>query len=187
MILLFKDKNDEYVTYLEVKRCMLSSLTNLFNLTWPQLDEMDFSAFSNNTLQTVHNYVSHPVHIFDENDSLSPSAFIPFCQIGVGNSYIGKKNNQFRFPVCSRFKRKLLFNQLCYEIDMDNLKKSSQVTSEDLSVGLTMLIDLNHERHFSKKEKVPEPIREDIGLYHSKQAQNMFSTLVLQCLISSKQ
>ena len=50
--------------------------------------------------------INHPVHIVDENNSLSPSAFIPFCEFGGDMSALGVKIDQFSVPVCNSFKAK---------------------------------------------------------------------------------
>ena len=66
--------------------------------------------------------ISHPVHILDETGEVSPSAFIPFCSFGGNMSLLGRKVNGFQDPVCSAFTRKIVNNQLCYEIDLNRFR-----------------------------------------------------------------
>ena len=44
---------------------------------------------------------NHPVHIVTEGGRMSPSAFIPFCELGGNMSLMGIKIDQFDVPVCS--------------------------------------------------------------------------------------
>ena len=92
---------------------------------------------------------SHPVHIIDKDDlRLSPSAFIPFCDFGGNMSAMGVKIDQFNVPVCTSFKEKVLNDQLCYEVDLNDYQ-DKQSFEEDLKVGFTMLIDVNSDREVS--------------------------------------
>ena len=50
-------------------------------------------------LRVVNN---HPVHIFNENNTLSPTAFIPFCLFGGDMKVVGIKSEKFDVPVCNR-------------------------------------------------------------------------------------
>ena len=50
---------------------------------------------------------------------MSPSAFIPFCELAGDMSVVGTKLDKFEVPVCNSFKAKILNDQLCYEIDVN--------------------------------------------------------------------
>ena len=89
--------------------------------------------------------INHPVHIVDEKNSLSPSAFIPFCEFGGDMSALGVKIDQFSVPVCNSFKAKIQNNQLCYEVDL-NEYFTKDLIKEGLEIGLVLLIDLNKDR-----------------------------------------
>ena len=47
---------------------------------------------------------NHPVHIFDKDGTLSPTAFIPFCSFGGDMKIVGTTSEQFELPVCNSFK-----------------------------------------------------------------------------------
>ena len=70
-------------------------------------------------LQTTLN---HPVHILNNKGDFSPSAFIPFCSFG--DEFIGAKINGFDLPVCDIFKAKNVYDQICYETDLQKLKSN---------------------------------------------------------------
>ena len=92
--------------------------------------------------------INHPVHIIDDNNNLSPSAFIPFCEFGGNMSALGVKIEQFSVPVCNSFKALVLNNQLCYEVD---LKKhfSKESLKAGLELGLILLVDYNIDRQIN--------------------------------------
>ena len=81
----------------------------------------------------------------NEDGSLSPSAFIPFCGYGTNISNLGIKNNQFSVPVCNSFRPKVLNDQLCYEVDVNDFIEKSFLQKE-LKIGLMFMIDHNEDR-----------------------------------------
>ena len=92
--------------------------------------------------------MSHPVHILNDKGDLSPSAFIPFCEFGGDMSLLGVRNSNFKFPVCSAFRKKIVHDALCYQVNINNFKKS--FTDRDLRRGLTFLLDYNEDRQLSE-------------------------------------
>ena len=92
---------------------------------------------------------NHPVHIYDENDEKSPSAFIPFCGYGGNFSALGSvKHKTYSSPFCNSFRPRFVKDQLCYEVDVkDYLDKDS--ISKDLSSGLMFFMDYNEDRQMS--------------------------------------
>ena len=59
-------------------------------------------------------------------------------------SLLGRKAKGFQDPVCSAFTRKIVNNQLCYEIDLNRFR--DQVNwEESLQSGLSLVIDTNDE------------------------------------------
>ena len=57
--------------------------------------------------------------------------------------------NEFDTPVCSIFKPKNYFDQICYEVDLQELKESnSKKLKQQLELGLTLVLDVNEERQF---------------------------------------
>ena len=106
------------------------------------------------TLQEVNN---HPVHILNNNGSLSPSAFIPFCSFGENLLLVGTKIEEFDFPICNIFTPKVLNNQLCYETDLAKLKDTSNMIQQ-YEMGLVLILDYNENKQFNmdkhfRKEK----------------------------------
>ena len=91
----------------------------------------------------------HPVHILNSNGNFSPSAFIPFCSFG--EDILGVKVKEFDIPVCNIFKPKLQYDQLCYEIDLEQLKNTEDTNIRDLQrdVGLIIVLDYNEDRQIN--------------------------------------
>ena len=96
-------------------------------------------------LQTVSN---HPVHILNDEGKFSPSSFIPFCSFG--GTFIGAETEEFPIPVCDIFKPKHYFDQLCYEMNLQELKDSKKLRNQ-LKFGLTLALDYNEERQLDYK------------------------------------
>ena len=92
----------------------------------------------------VHKISNHPVHIIDENGEMSPSSFIPFCQIG--DRVLGVKRDEFPIPVCNIFRPKIINDQLCYEIDSE-VVEDAMIKKGNLEIAL--FIDINEDRQFS--------------------------------------
>ena len=46
---------------------------------------------------------------------------IPFCGFGTNLSTMGTKIDQFSVPVCNSFKATVLNDQLCYELDVNEM------------------------------------------------------------------
>ena len=88
---------------------------------------------------------NHPVHIIDEKRKFSPTAFIPFCSFGGDMTNMGTTSEQYDVPVCSSFKPKIRKNQLCYQIDLDDLKDTNNIDKQ-LKEGLVLVMDYNEER-----------------------------------------
>ena len=61
-------------------------------------------------------------------------------------SMMGVKIGNFDVPVCNNFSNVILFDQLCYEFDVNRLSRS--FTVKTLKEGLTFLVDLNEDRQF---------------------------------------
>ena len=99
-------------------------------------------------LQTLSN---HPAHILNNEGDFSPSSFIPFCSFG--KEFIGARTNEFDVPVCNISKPKIQFDQICYEMDLQEMKdQNSENLMNQLEWGLTLAIDYNEERLLLKSE-----------------------------------
>ena len=100
------------------------------------------------TDMTDQKNIHHPVHLVDEEGKLSPSALIPFCDFGGDVSWLAEKVSEFDLAVCNSFRKTLLKGQLCYTLDVNQLRRE-KFTSEDFSLGLTLLLDYNEDRMIS--------------------------------------
>ena len=100
-------------------------------------------------------YINHPVHIVPEESglSLSPSAFIPFCEFGGDMSAMGVKIDAFDNPVCSSFKAKIMNNALCYEVDLENYKIPDKLEKQ-LKLGLVFFMDYNEDKQLIMDESL---------------------------------
>ena len=117
-------------------------------------------------MRKLHRITNHPVHIFDEEDEISPSAFIPFCQFGKNISALGREAVFWKFPVCNSFKAKIFYDQLCYEVDVNDILERESFTYHELKLGLSLLVDTNFNRQYSlmkgRIDTIPE--KETIGI-----------------------
>ena len=104
-------------------------------------------------LFSVHHVSNHPVHIIHADGKLSPSSFIPFCGYGSNISSLGVKIDQFDFPVCNSFKAKVLNDQLCYEVDVNELI-NRRILIKEIKMGLMFMIDHNEDRQVHNTEKI---------------------------------
>ena len=75
----------------EVKAFIFNDFSRIFNLTLQHFENfIEHNHVLNSNM--VHKIVNHPVHIIDRDGKLSPSAFIPFCEL-EGNMFSnGRKN-----------------------------------------------------------------------------------------------
>ena len=81
---------------------------------------------------------------------MSPSAFIPFCGYGSNMSITGVKSSVFDVPVCNIFRPKILNNQICYEVDInDHIDKAS--IEKELESGFYFFMDYNEDRQVLNK------------------------------------
>ena len=88
---------------------------------------------------------NHPVHVFDKNGDLSPSAFIPLCSFG-GILEASETNFDVGFPVCNSFKPVLHYDQICYEVNLNNKFKKNEDLLRYLRVGIILTLDYNEDR-----------------------------------------
>ena len=113
----------------------------------------------------VHKQSTNPIHIKQEDEDLSPSAFIPFCSYGSNMSSLGAKIDKFETTVCNSFKAKVLNHQLCYEVDVNNFIDKN-IISQELNLGLSMLIDYNGDRQIGLvKQSNKESLMQRLGEY----------------------
>ena len=87
----------------------------------------------------------HPIHLVSEVNTTSPSAFIPFCDFGGNMSSMGIKIEGLDVPVCNSFQARILYDQLCYEVDLNKFSHKENLDRE-LKLGLNFLMDYNEDR-----------------------------------------
>ena len=58
---------------------------------------------------------------------------------------MGVKIPHFEVPVCNSFKAKILYDQLCYEVDLNLFSNKSNINNE-LKTGFSFLMDYNDDR-----------------------------------------
>ena len=116
-------------------------------------------------MKKLHRITNHPVHIFEEDGTMSPSAFIPFCQFGTNMLSMGLQTNMFKMPVCNDFQAKIFYNQLCYEVDPDKfINRNLPYFDKELKLGLSLLVDTNFNRHYSVRKRInTASINETLG------------------------
>ena len=63
------------------------------------------------------------------------------------------KIDQFDFPVCNSFRAKVLNDQLCYEVDVNELI-NRRILLKEIKMGLMFMIDHNEDRqvHFNEEK-----------------------------------
>ena len=85
---------------------------------------------------------NHPPHIIIEEGKMMPSSFIPFCALGNNVSVV----DQFSLPMCDVFQPKLLDGELCYQLNMRDIK--ADINQGPLG-GLKLVLDYNEERNIN--------------------------------------
>ena len=70
-------------------------------------------------------------------------------------SSMGIKVDMFDVPVCNSFQAKILNDQLCYEVDLNQYKDESNI-EKYLKVGLVFYMDYNEDRQVVLKNKVED-------------------------------
>ena len=104
----------------------------------------------------LHELSNHPVHIMKDKRNLSSSSFIPYCYFGVESNQFGLEIDGFEFPVCNIFKVKVLNDQLCYEVDINEIIEKD-TSEKDLKAGLTLLVDYNEDRTVHLLDNTDKP------------------------------
>ena len=92
-------------------------------------------------------------------------------------SLLGRKVDGFQVPVCSAFTRKIVNNQLCYEVDLNRFR--DQVDwKESLQSGLSLVIDTNDEydvRKLLTEDGNIKTVENKLDTYQNRQLQGEFS------------
>ena len=102
----------------------------------------------------IQRATSHPVHLIDNiGTTLNPTALVPFCSISDDYSAMGVKIEQIDVPVCNSFRPKIRKDQLCYTVDLNDIKKK---TGSEHKVFFTFFIDFNEDRELSVAQNEKE-------------------------------
>ena len=118
---------------------------------------------------------NHPVHIVDAEGRISPSALIPFCDVGGNMSALGQDIQGFSLPVCTAFKRIIFNDQLCYQVNLTQYQDRVE-RSQVYEKGISFVIDTNEDRQYSDKEiTTTEDTQHNLGI-------NSFNTFELELL-----
>ena len=80
---------------------------------------------------------------------MSPTALIPFCDLGGNLSAMGVKIDQFDVSVCNSFKEKLVEDQLCYEVDPNLYIYKDKF-------DMVLVIDYNEDRQIYLDDETKE-------------------------------
>ena len=83
-----------------------------------------------------------------------PSALIPYCAVG---EFIGKKMPGFDVRVCDIFQEKVVDGQVCYEADVNSLRKHGDWKLA-VERGLVLIVDPGDEydvKNLLKKDTMP--------------------------------
>ena len=89
--------------------------------------------------------INHPVHIITKDNQTSPSAFIPFCDIGGNLSAMGTKMENFDLPVCNSFVATNFYDQVCYEIDLKRFVDRNNI-ERVMKQGFNFIMDYNEDK-----------------------------------------
>ena len=105
--------------------------------------------------------ISHPVHLIDSGTTLNPTALVPFCSISDDYSAMGVKIKQIDVPVCNSFRPKIKKDQLCYTVDLNEIK-SNKAGSKN-KVFFTFFIDFNEDRELSVAQNIEEQKNSEVA------------------------
>ena len=125
---------------------------------------------------------NHPVHIINEDGTLSPSAFVPVCEFGGDMGAMGIMIDQFDFPVCNSFQAKIIMDQLCYEVDLNKYKNYDYI-EQQLKLGFVFFMDYNEDRQvtynldYEDEEEVKSLASRMSDTYDHQNAQIILNTM----------
>ena len=98
---------------------------------------------------------NHPVHIIDQDEELSPTALVPFCEFGRNMSVMGVLTEQIdEFPVCNSFRPKVIRDQLCYTVNPNEYKHKINLKGE---LTISLFIHYNEDRQMEDYDKTIKP------------------------------
>ena len=143
------DTKNETFNYKKFASRIFNFMTEKLYLDHPKFKLFRYpklTAEKSNNISTGLSFVNHPVHIINsQGGELSPSAFIPFCELGGNMSSLGVKIKEFHIPVCNSFIPKLFHDKICYQIDLEQYRDNPNIETQ-LKKGLVFIMDYNEDR-----------------------------------------
>ena len=141
------DTKKETLNYKKFASRIFNFMTENLYLDHPKMKLLTaLEAEKSKNISTGLSFVNHPVHIIkSQGGELSPSAFIPFCELGGNMSSLGVKIKEFHVPVCNSFVPKLFHDKICYQIDLEQYRDNPNVETQ-LKKGLVFIMDYNEDR-----------------------------------------
>ena len=108
----------------------------------------------------------HPVHLVDSQGSLTPNALVPLCAYQSNLTLLGRQMPDVPFTVCDKFQPTVLEGQLCYSLDLGDIRQGE--TKAGLEQGLLLVIDgmnvVNNMETTSGDELAGDPARLSIPM-----------------------
>ena len=98
--------------------------------------------FSGNASEGITKVIHSP-HLKSSQGQLLPSALIPFCALNSDLDVLGSEfdlTEKLSLPVCDKFQPIILEGQLCFSLNLGQIKRNS--TREEQTHGLTLILDL---------------------------------------------
>ena len=77
-------------------------------------------------------------HIVNDDNDITKTAMIPFCEFGGNMSVMGIKIGQFDVPVCNSFRPRIVLDQLCYQVDPNKYKDKIDLKEQALKGDLSL-------------------------------------------------
>ena len=80
-----------------------------------------------------------------------------------------------KMPVCNSFKAKIFYDQLCYEVDVNDFVENESLSSAQVDLGLSFLVDTNFARQYSLDgSKKKETVSKTLGISIYKHINNPY-------------
>ena len=94
---------------------------------------------------------------------------------------MGTKLDQFSHPVCNSFVRKMHYDQICYEVDLNKYKDEKKI-KDQLEYGLVLILDYNEDRQMYDDNNLVEE-DENIFTSNKENSINIHLNTIGSCFI----
>ena len=95
-------------------------------------------------------------HLLDSKGRPTPGSLIPFCAYNQAMSTLGKNLSGLTFPVCDQFKPVIKGGQVCYALEITDLRPTKKgKTKQDKGFGVWLVINMemsSTENFFNPEE-----------------------------------